>query len=196
MVELTSPIYKLSEAFPYEFPRQINTLFNIIFTPPPYPSGPTVLQPYGEDDIHASTHVHISPASRPWSEELDNLKKVAYAIIHFERCTDALMPATRLADERWESNRTSVSLISQLDGYDSKPSMDAERRSFAYNAIQKAKSPKDVVDVMCTLGWAFVKPGEAMGLRPQFRWNLLPVLDGALGSIEFRQVRAFLLQDA
>jgi hypothetical protein len=123
-----------------------------------------------------STHVHISPSQGSWT--LAQVKKVAKAVLYYERSIDTLLPQERRQNIWAQSNRyntitkpqTTATLLTWIDG----------ARDIPYVAL-----------IMC----AFSKDsqyGRDVGqtqdfVHNVFRWNFMPLTKGSMGTIEFRQ---------
>ncbi|EMD85886.1 hypothetical protein COCC4DRAFT_155019 [Bipolaris maydis ATCC 48331] len=123
-----------------------------------------------------STHVHISPTQGSWT--LAQVKRVAKAVLYYERSIDTLLPQERRQNIWAQSNRHNtvtkpqnmVTLFSWIDG----------ARDIPYIAL-----------IMC----AFSKDsqyGRDVGktqdfVHNVFRWNFMPLTKGSMGTIEFRQ---------
>lgn len=127
------------------------------------------------------THVHVSIAQRPgWDGALHALKRVAKAILYFERSIDSLMPAHRLRNKFCRSNRYNAGLRSR-------------NMSSIFASIDKiphqSQSPHDtsgynkLVELMC--------PDDGSTTTRYYRWNFTPLLrekqNPDTRTIEFRQ---------
>lgn len=123
-----------------------------------------------------STHVHMSPAEGQWT--LDQVKRIAKAVLYFERSIDSLLPPERRANIWCQSNRWNATLKTQ-----SMPTL--------FNWIDGATSIPHVAFLMCTYS-KDSEYGKAMGYTQDFvyhvfRWNFSPLSQGQKGTIEFRQ---------
>jgi hypothetical protein len=123
-----------------------------------------------------STHIHISPSEGSWT--LAQVKRVAKAVLYYERSIDTLLPPERRQTIWAQSNRhnhitkdqSMATLFSWIDGASTIP----------YIAL-----------IMC----AFSKDseyGQGVGKTADFphytfRWNFKPLTGGSKGTIEFRQ---------
>lgn len=123
-----------------------------------------------------STHVHISPTQGSWT--LSQVKRVAKAVLYYERSIDTLLPQERRQNIWAQSNRHNTI---------TKPQDVAT----LFTWIDGAKDIPYIALIMC----AFSKDsqyGRDVGktqdfVHNVFRWNFMPLTKGSMGTIEFRQ---------
>ena len=119
------------------------------------------------------THVHVSLLREEgWKGRFDRLKRIAKAVVYFERCIDSLMPAHRVEKNVYcRSNRNNSALRSHK--------MPAVLKMI--DDIQEEPSgPKQLVDLL--------NP-EGKTARRYCKWNFTPLLKAneKIRTIEFRQ---------
>jgi hypothetical protein len=123
-----------------------------------------------------STHVYISPSQGSWT--LAQVKRVAKAVLYYERCIDTLLPQDRRQSTWAQSNRyntilkhqSMATLFAWIDGAEDIP----------YIALLVCAFSKDSQygrDVGKTTDFA----------HNVFRWNFTPLTRGNMGTIEFLQ---------
>lgn len=127
-------------------------------------------------DTQCSTHVHISPAQGQWT--LDHIKRVAKAVLYFERSVDTIMPPERRYTEWAHSNRNNISLRGQ-------------KMDMLFSRIDGAQDLAQIVSLVC-LYPKDTTHGLRMGKLHNFpyrvfRWNFTPLTMYSKGTIEFRQ---------
>lgn len=121
-----------------------------------------------------STHVHVSPATGPWT--LGQVQHVAMAAVYFERCIDAMVPETRRLNDWCKSNRWNdrFKTLSMAQ---------------IFHDIQAQPTAKKVAEHMCWCSKGS-ETGVTAGARTDFqhytfRWNLAS-LSSIKGTVEFR----------
>jgi hypothetical protein len=123
-----------------------------------------------------STHVHISPSQGSWT--LAQVKRVAKAVLYYERSIDTLLPQARRQNIWAQSNRHN-------------PITRPQTMTTLFTWIDGAKDIPSIAFIMC----AFSKDsqyGRDVGktqdfVHNVFRWNFMPLAKGSMGTIEFRQ---------
>jgi hypothetical protein len=124
-----------------------------------------------------STHVHISPSQGSWT--LAQVKRVAKAVLYYERSIDTLLPQARRQNIWAQSNRHN-------------PITRPQTMTTLFTWIDGAKDIPSIAFIMC----AFSKDsqyGRDVGktqdfVHNVFRWNFMPLAKGSMGTIEFRQL--------
>lgn len=113
-----------------------------------------------------ATQIHVSPVSHDWV--IGEVKKMAKAIVYYERCVDSLLPYKRRTNHYCRSNRHDLAFKSKsmrdifltIDGIPSTTLQDAKER---------------IYDLMNS------------GAGNEFRWNFQQLDRSGIGTIEFRQ---------
>ncbi|AEO58219.1 hypothetical protein MYCTH_2118656 [Thermothelomyces thermophilus ATCC 42464] len=131
-------------------------------------------------EVHAtkecSTHVHLSPASGPWT--LSAARGVAKEAIFFERCIDGLMPGHRHINPYCTSNRWNA-----VYGGPDMPQI--------FDDLSRAESLADLGERMCWCSRDSVHARQTLHqddfVHPHFRWNLTALTESRTRTIEFRQ---------
>ncbi|KAL2165901.1 hypothetical protein VTG60DRAFT_3619 [Thermothelomyces hinnuleus] len=122
------------------------------------------------------THVHLSPASGPWT--LSAARGVAKAAIFFERCIDVLMPGHRRINPYCMSNRWNA-VYGGLD------------MAQIFDDLSRAESLADLGERMCWCSRDSVHARQTLHeddfVHPHFRWNLTALTESRTRTIEFRQ---------
>jgi hypothetical protein len=216
MIELASRIYSVNEyieehGYSYidlvtRFPEGVRAVFDVL-------KGRIVhenLDGVRSDDL-CGTHVHISLEPTPWSEALGKpaepaksgesgepgksrkpgefgpLKRLAIAILFWERCIDVLMPPSHLNNEYCKSNYASF--------YDAEVVPSVRKQGlpgwtselyYAYEKIDEATTVGGIEGIMNHQPRAFKDP-QSPPRHSWFRWNFVPVLYDNMETVEFRQ---------
>ncbi|KAL2156626.1 hypothetical protein VTH82DRAFT_1371 [Thermothelomyces myriococcoides] len=132
-------------------------------------------------EVHAtrecSTHIHLSPASGPWT--LSTARGVAKAAVFFERCIDALMPGHRRINPYCMSNRRNARYGCGMD------------ITQIFDDVNQAESLEDLGERMCWCSRDSVHARQTLHeddfVHPHFRWNLTALTESRTRTIEFRQ---------
>ncbi|KAF1959961.1 hypothetical protein CC80DRAFT_533250 [Byssothecium circinans] len=116
-----------------------------------------------------STQVHLST---PGEFSVQEVKKIAKSVLYWERCVDCLVSSKRVNKGYVESNHASV--------YFNQRKTDASIEA-AIAAVEKCETVEGVALLMCT------QPDGSEIAHRGFRVNFRNLLEGELGTIEFRQ---------
>lgn len=123
-----------------------------------------------------STHIHVSPTNGAWT--LSQARRVAKAVIYFERSIDSLLPEHRRTNRWCQSNRWNAvckqQTISTLFGW-----------------VDQTSTMQHLVYYLCGTSKDSAY-GQALGKTHDFphnvyRWNFAPLKETGTGTIEFRQ---------
>ncbi|ETN40266.1 uncharacterized protein HMPREF1541_04542 [Cyphellophora europaea CBS 101466] len=113
------------------------------------------------DEKLCGTHVHVSPLSaHGWFDHFEALKRVAKAVIYFERCVDSLMPLNRLKVHYCRSNR--------------------------YNPIFRGRSIQSVLEMIDSTGdptalaHLMCSDGNDGSSHRYYRWNFTRLTDASV----------------
>ena len=129
------------------------------------------------DSPSCGTHIHISPMTEHgWFDDLEGLKRVAQAVVYFERCIDSIMPKDRLKNGFCKSNRYNPFF------------RDLDLQS-VLQSINAAETPVSLAHLMCPYGNDNSAP-------KYYRWNFISltredvyesITNQRKGTLEFRQ---------
>ena len=99
------------------------------------------------------THVHVSMVPGPKiAGTFDKVKRIAKAVVYFERCVDSLMPADRLQNRFCRSNRYNSALrscsmseiLNMIDEIEERPLLsDSSERPNCYDKLVELLCPDD-----------------------------------------------------
>lgn len=115
------------------------------------------------------THVHVSTFDKNgWYDRLPPLKRVAKAVVYFERCVDSLLPPHRLVNTYCKSNRYN-------------PSLRERSMPEIFQLLDSARDAPGIASIMCSDGQG--------GTTRYFKWNFMALVKPrkSMGTVEFRQ---------
>lgn len=153
-MELVSPIYEFRDPDTWESKLQL--VWEVL---------KNGFETSTNDDC--STHVHISPAGQDTAFTLGQAKKIAKAVVYYERCVDSIMPDKRRVKLYCRSNR----YTSAFDG---------KEMPEVFEMIDAIPSTEKLALLMNI----YKEPGMFLKF---FRWNFENLRPGMKGTIEFRQ---------
>lgn len=125
-------------------------------------------------DDSCGTHVHVSPfLNQSWFDQAEGLKRIAKAIIYFERCVDSLVPEHRRNNIFCQSNRYN-------------PRLRSRKISDILDEIDTVEDPVALAYLMCS------DSATQMTCSRYYKWNFTSFTKAGAQrprktTVEFRQ---------